>query len=245
LSGVPSVKSIKKIVVNKPMKLPFLAALVRTFKNVDIIRSLYNAYVDCINFDLHYIDFSSAVFQTMVKHKGELHTATKLLSFIKNDKNNNAYTTLFDLTSCYDRLENCDFIFSQNYGVNELHSYLALLVTNKKHQNRVINYTQNELLLEISNKQFFLTLAKDTLELVSVGQEMGICVGSYADRAVNKACTLMILREGSVSVGCIELRGGSVVQVKGSYNKLLENPKKAFVNNWVTVNNLIVETRDL
>jgi hypothetical protein len=126
LSGVPSVKSIKKIVISKPAGFPFLTALSRTFKNVDIIHSLYTAYADCLNNNSHYIDFSSAVFQMMVKYKGEQNTAVKLLSFIEKDKNNNAYTTLFDLIRCYDQLENCEFDFSQNYNIDELHIRLAL-----------------------------------------------------------------------------------------------------------------------
>jgi hypothetical protein len=245
LSGVPSVKSIRKIIVSKPAGFPFLTALSRAFKNVDIIRSLYIAYVNCLNHENHYIDFSSAVFQMMVKYKGEVHTASKLLSFIKRDKNNNAYTTLSDLIRCYDQLENCDFDFSQNYGIDELHLRLALLVTKQGHQNRVIGYTNSERLMEMSKKAFSLTLAKDTLELINVGAEMNICVGSYTDRAVSKSCTIMVLREDSISVGCIELREGSVVQVKGSRNQLLQNAEKAFIKNWATVKGLNVATNDL
>lgn len=247
LSGVPNVKSIRKIVLAKPAGYPFLTALSRTFKNVDLIRSLYTAYVDCRNHENHYINFSSAVFQMMVKYRGEQNTASKLLSFINRDKSNNAYTTLSDLISSYDQLENCDFDFSQNYGIDELHHHLALLVTKQGHQNRVISYTQSEWLLEASNKSFSLTLAKDTLELINVGTEMNICVGTYADKAVSKSCTIMVLREReySVSVGCIELHEGSVVQVKGSRNQLLQNSERAFIKNWAAVKGLTVATNDL
>jgi len=160
LSGIPSVKSIKKIVINKPAGFPFLTALSRTFKNVDILCSLYTAYVDCFNNDNHYIDFSSTVFQMMVKYKGEQHTAIKLLSFIRREKNNNAYTTLYDLIKSYDQLENCEFDFSQNYSIDELHMQLAFLVTKQGHLNRAIDYTQNERSLEMSKKTFSITLVR-------------------------------------------------------------------------------------
>jgi hypothetical protein len=245
VSGIPSVKSIRKIVVANPAGFPFLTALSRTFKNVNLIRSLYTAYVGCLNHDNHYIDFSSAVFQMMVRCKGEANTASKLLSFKQRDKNNNAYTTLFDLIRCYDQLDSCDFVFSQNYGIYKLHSHLALLVSNKEYRNRIISYTESERSLEIAKKSYSLTLAKDTLELISVGTEMNICVGSYADRAINKSCTIMILREDAVTVGCIELQGGAVVQVKGSRNQLLHHTEKAFIKNWAAVMGLSVATNDL
>jgi len=74
---------------------------------------------------------------------------------------------------------------------------------------------------------------------------MNICVGSYGERVVNKFCIIMILREDSVSVGCIELREGSMVQVKGVRNTLLQNAKRNFIKSWAAIKGLIVATNDL
>jgi hypothetical protein len=109
----------------------------------------------------------------------------------------------------------------------------------------VIDYTQNERFLEVKKKSFSLTLAKDTLELIGVGAEMNICVGSYGERAVSKSCIIMILREDSVSVGCIELRDGSVVQAKGVRNTLLQNCERDFIKSWAAIKGLNIATNDL
>ena len=244
LSRVPCVKSIMKIVASEPMGFPFLISLSRTFKNVDLIRSLYTAYVDCRNHD-NYIDFSSAVFQTMVKHKGEKYVVTKLLSFIQHDKNNNSYVTLYDTIRFYDRLDSCNFDFTHNYSIDELHMNLAILVSKQEHENRVIDYTQKERNLETSGNVFSLTLAEDTYELIDIGKIMSICVGSYADKVIEKNCTIMVLRNNDVPVGCVELRGDAVVQVKGPRNKLLQSSERAFIMNWVEIKGLSVITKDL
>ena len=139
----------------------------------------------------------------------------------------------------------CDFDFTQNYNIDEMHMHFALLLSKQEHQNRVIDYTKKERNLEISNNVFSLLLAKDTHELIDIGKIMSICVGSYAYRVIENHCTIMILRSNDAPVGCVELRGGAVVQVKGPYNKLLQGSERAFIMKWVEVKGLAVTTKDL
>ena len=168
-----------------------------------------------------------------------------MLSFIKHDKNNKTFTSLNDTIRCYDRLKSCDFDFTQSYDIDELHMSLTLLVAKQDHQNREIDYTRKEQLLETSNDVFSLSLAEDTHELISIGRVMRICVGSYSDSAVSKYCTIMILRNYDIPVGCIELREGAVVQAKGPCNRILQGSEKAFIKNWAEAKGLTVTTRDL
>jgi len=53
------------------------------------------------------------------------------------------------------------------------------------------------------------------------------------------------LRNNNVPVGCIELREGAVVQVKGPRNQLLQGSERAFIKNWAKVRGLPVNTGDL
>lgn len=253
-SKIPCVKSLKRIAYKDPEGLPLLASISRSFQNVDVIRSLYFAFIHCYNQDDdvnnyqgNYIDFSARVFKTMIKHKGEQIIASKLLSFLMNDRNNNAFQTLSDMILCYDELQHCDFDFSKSYSIDELHLYLAALVSKRRTENRTIAYNFKELALETSDEAHILTLAKDTHELVDVGMKMNICVGSYGDDAVSKHCTILVLRrkEDNGPVGCLELHGNTLVQAKGKCNQLLQSNELCFVEKWVLSKEVKVGTKDL
>jgi hypothetical protein len=182
----------------------------------------------------------------MIKYEGEVNVARKLISFIENDKNNNAFRTLYDMVRCYDKLKSCDFDFTQKYSIDELHLYLAALASYKK--NVTIKYSENDYRLEVSDDAFSLKFAENTDELKSVGTEMDICVGSYADDAVNKECRILVLRDinNNKPVGCIELNNnGTVKQAKGPHNRLLQNKEKEFVENWIKDKGLSNITHDL
>ena len=110
-----------------------------------------------------------------------------------------------------------------------------------------IEYTGDEHVLEMSDGEFAITLAKDTHELINVGAAMDICVGSYASEAIDRRCTILVLRclENYSTVGCIELRDTVVVQAKGVNNKLLRNRDRKFVINWLVNKGLSIGTDDL
>ena len=67
------------------------------------------------------------------------------------------------------------------------------------------------------------SLATDSLQLVEVGTEMGICVGSYGKRVADKQCIIVTMRKDDKYVGCIEINSdGSTNQVKAIRNNSLE-----------------------
>jgi hypothetical protein len=255
-SKIPNVKSLRRLVFFEPRGFPLLASISRTFKNIDVIRSLYTAYIDCrygafekshICYYNYCIDFSAKVFKTMVKHKGEKIIAAKMLAYIRKDKENNAYSILNDMIRCYDELKHCDFDFSKNFSIDELHFYLAASVSKQETENREIVYEKPWSFLEASDDKFSLSLAKDTHELISVGIDMSICVGSYANKAVNRDSTILILRnrKSNNPVGCIELNEDGVIQAKGFYNTLLQNEERIFIANWIKKKGLSAFTDDL
>lgn len=249
-SRIPNVKSLKRIFYGNITWSGLLVSICRSFQNVDIIRSLYLAFLGCGENEYgcyHYIDFSAKIFKTMIKHKGEQIVASKILSFKRYDKNNNTFRTLSDMIRCYDELKSCDFDFTKRYDIDELHLYLAKSVAKQKSENRKIPYADNEIGLETSDGIFALSLARDTHELADVGMQMEICVESYANEAVSKRCAIMILRghDRNEPVGCIELHGDTVIQVKEKQNKLLDGQKKEFIEKWIADKGLTVGTNDL
>lgn len=249
-SKIPDVKSLRNIVFCDARSFPLLASLSHTFQNIDCIRSIYAAFNKHVARSKYYctcVDFSATVFKQIVKHKGEKIAAQKIISFIKHDKDNNAYSTLNDMVSCYDELKHCDFDFSSKYNINELHLYLANKAARQKPENRKLHYIKRNLSLESSNDTFSLLLPKDTYELIDIGIQMNICVGSYAEKVVNGRCVILILRDiaGNNPIGCVELHANTIHQVKGPNNRLLQNKERDFINDWVISNDLVVCTDDL
>ena len=256
-SKVPDVKSLKRIVFANPRGFPLLASISHSFSNVDVIRSLYYAYADCHHYPdewdsdrwTPYIDFSATIFKTMIKHKGEKNIASKLLKYKKRNMGSHAHITLEEISLYYDELQHCDFDFSKKYSIDELHLYLAASISDQETQNREIEYDGNEMALEMSDGVFAIALAKNTHELIAVGEAMDICVGSYANAVVSRSCTILILRrlENYTPVGCIELYKGNVVQVKGLHNMhmLFQSQERDFVENWIKEKGLTIVTNDL
>jgi hypothetical protein len=247
-SKIPNVKSLRKLAFTDTRRFPLLASISRTFKNVDIIRSLYTAYLGWSEGNREvYTDFSAPVFKRMVRHKGEQVIAAKLLAFRKNDKDNNAFSTLQDMIRCYDTVKVCIFDFDKNYSIDELHLYLADLVVKTERENRTIAYGPGQRALEMCDGKYFIRLVQDTHDLFRVGHEMRICAGSYADMAAARECTVLVLQKykDPAPAGCIEVRDSAVVQAKGPGNKLLRDRELEFVINWANDKGLNIGTGDL
>jgi len=248
-SKIPNVKSLIKIAYATPCGIPLLSSLSYNFKNIDIIRNLYNVYSNSID-DCYgtYIDFSASIFKIMIMHKSESVIATKLINFKKYDVDNNAFRTLHDMINCYNKLKSCEFDFSGSYKIDELHLYLALTLSKREKTNKKIVYNNVEKALEMFNDNFSISLVKDTYELINIGLQMDICVGSYASNVVKKRCTIMVLTNLTTNkpVGCIEMNDEKyILQVKGKRNKLLKGNDKDFVLQWIKNNDLIDYTNDL
>ena len=234
-----------------------LRSISGAFKNIDLILALYKAYINhyyvkknyenTTPIDLGIIDFSHKLFQTMIKYKGENIIASKLITHAINDTSNNTLRTLNDMISCFNRLKSCDFDFSGNYSINNLHIRLSEAV--ERQENQVINfdYSKYEYSLQKTNDMFTLTLPENTHELSVTGKIMHICVGSYARYVIDKTSLIFILREkdSDKPVGCIQLKEDVIVQAKSSCNKLLQGQEKRFIDTWVYDKKLSVRTADL
>ena len=107
-------------------------------------------------------------------------------------------------------------------NLKEVHDALAVLDHKRKYGNKEIEYSDVEKALEIDLGEYSFRLAKDTDSLYDIGKTMGICVGSYSNRAAAKACTILTMQKAEKYVACIELRvrnrDVSMAQLKSKYN---------------------------
>lgn len=101
--------------------------------------------------------------------------------------------------------------------------------------------------INIDNDSFEVTLVKDTDEMIKIGQQLGICVGTaYRNKAINRACLIAGLKQGDNYVGCIELSSDakSINQVKGYHNCYLHGNACKSIKVWKENHKLNVTTDD-
>jgi hypothetical protein len=128
-------------------------------------------------------------------------------------------------------------------NIEEIHNRLAVIDMQVAHMNVEIKYTEREkkAFNTMSIEGLTFSLASDTNELVRVGQEMHICVGSYRDKALSKNCTIIIARDLTLKpVICIEvdMRTYSLIQAKAVCNNLVQEHKAEALKKWVEVTGL-------
>ena len=98
-----------------------------------------------------------------------------------------------------------------------------------------------------SEDTFTFQLVKDTNEMIVIGQELGICVGTaYRSSAINKYCVIAGIQNKGKYVGCIELDNSckTVRQVKGYHNCYLHGNTAKAMKNWVESHKLLIDTGD-
>ena len=113
-------------------------------------------------------------------------------------------------------------------------------VNRRKHRmvDAIIPYSDEELKLNgvYDNVEFQLATSKKDLAIV--GYKMGICVGGYANDACAKRLSIVKMIDNEKYVGCLELHGKEIVQIKAKYNNPLEMKYKHALDQWMDSNGL-------
>lgn len=119
--------------------------------------------------------------------------------------------------------------------LREIHDNLTTDYKKVRFKNKTIPYNEEELKLNEEIDGFKFILAKDTHQLIDVGNYMGICVGSYGENAYNKNLIIVTMIQDGKYVGCIELsKDGKVLrQAKAKYNNVLQEQKAEALKKWV------------
>lgn len=138
-------------------------------------------------------------------------------------------------------------------SLKEMHDELSFLSSKLRTKNVSLEkrYTKENLILNtditLGNKTFNIRLAKDTYELIRIGQQLGICVGSaYREAAISKQCIIAAVSLDDKYTACIEIneKGNAVRQIKGWHNSYLVGDTAKAVTKWVATHKLQIETYD-
>jgi hypothetical protein len=125
--------------------------------------------------------------------------------------------------------------------VEDFHDNLSKDLHNLRYPNETISYKAHEEALEKKWDDAEIILAKNTHELVDTGKVMNICVGSYAHDAVNKRCSILLIKENNNPSVCLELRGKTLWQAKMHFNQKPNEKYKKMIIEWAEENKINYE----
>lgn len=132
-------------------------------------------------------------------------------------------------------------------NIKDIHDRLFRIVQKIEYENVEISYMEKDKTLEGKFDHIQFSLAKDTDELVLVGQEMGICVGNYRREVLVLRHVVLVGRdENGLEKVCIELirskKGYTMLQAKAHCNDPVQEYTAVALKKWVeTKGNIDVE----
>lgn len=143
-------------------------------------------------------------------------------------------TDIFNTLRLIDR-HDANYTVDWRMDLQDIHDTVASEYNHYKHQNIAIKY--DHLNKDYSGIYGDLTfnLAKDTHELIDVGQYMSICVGGYGDRAIEHHCYIVVARDNNNKpVICIEINNERtrLEQTKMKYNELPTPEIAELIKQW-------------
>lgn len=193
----------------------------------------------------------------MIEQFGEVVTANKIKKlydqYVKEYDDESFYFCmsassafcdyLQDIANMYDMITKRNVAIELNTGMNlkEIHDFLSLTYSKCKRENVELKYKESEIKrFSFKNSQFNLRFAKDTHELIEVGNKMGICVGSYGNIAISRQSDILVVQDTKTNeyVCCIERSGNTCKQIKAKRNNMVQGDLLDFIEAWLEYANL-------
>ncbi len=168
--------------------------------------------------------------ESYTSFKSEAELAKKILACKTNDVAHIFYDTADMFKSLGERVVIDDNAKKKLFTgtLIAMHDKMMLLLNKTKEIPYYIPYTKKEMGLNCECGGYTFELAKTNTEMIDVGCEMHICVGSYDHRAANKKCTIVFMKKDGQLQACIELVDDNkyLNQAKDYCNRILSPEKR-------------------
>jgi hypothetical protein len=211
--------------------------LVHAFSNTDEYIDPNNIFentfygqvgIDAMKFVYHLHRDENTFVRSLLKleDSARIHCVFELLHYIKDIKN------MYD--ALHARIDNYEIKYKND--LEEYHQKLSRDYARIKDEETDIIYSKNELsLYENKINEYRFELAKTNHELVDVGSKMSICVGSYAERAIERKTTIVFMKKDEVEI-CIELnkinKKMQIIQAKAKSNGKPNTEQAIIIKKW-------------
>lgn len=97
--------------------------------------------------------------------------------------------------------------------------------------------------LDLKGKDYSIVRPTHVKDIINEGASLSHCVASYVDDIINRRCKILFLRTTDNidnSLVTVEVRGTTVRQVRGKFNRRPDSDELAFVSRWAKEKQLVV-----
>jgi hypothetical protein len=128
--------------------------------------------------------------------------------------------------------EFADLEIPKTSSLKKLHDFLSKEHMKVQHANKVIPYKKKDEEYDLVVDGYVFLRALDTHTIILNGQEMNICVGSYAENAFEKHTNIVFMYKNQKLEMCIEHNGSFVKQAKGHFNDRGSEEQVKAIKKW-------------
>lgn len=230
-------KSVRKYLTDFPSKIGVASEICRrnfsTEFTLFLIREMPN-YVQELGFEL--VDALISTFGEKITYK-KLHTKEMLYYLLRDS--NSMYLDIKAATQEEPDLRG---------NIREIHDRFIKITKNLKIRGYAFYYTEKEKeKMNATYHEFDFILAEHSTELITIGNILSICVGSYSSRVLNKRLHIVYIKENGKIVACMEMSKDfkSLMQCKICYNRLPEGKLLLAILQWANDRNIKIKTTDI
>lgn len=236
--GVKNCKSTKKLLSqNFNLLVGFWLFSHLGFKDINLIKRFVDTLgnrsgMSFSNYMWGYKN-ASILIKKLIALKGE----PAIIKLIEQDSSQE----FMDVARMYCRIMEQDpSMIKEDYlrkSVSEMHAILIDISNQLKYKNMPIPLIESENVFDQDIMDLEFRRAKDTHELISVGQLMRICVGGYRDEVISRYSIIVVARERDKPVICIELRQDGkkyrLAQAKSFGNQKVQGYHAIALKQWI------------
>ncbi len=232
-------------VIAKRMHIPTSKTLRKLYNenihNMEVVHFLkfigfkdVNSYQKLTGFGVHFSRRNPAEFAAFFKKFIKLRGENNVVRMTSDTD----FNLIDDVAMSYNEIveEASEFVLNKCRNFEEIHeTFNRSCATRENLVDEKIPYSKTEKKKYefISENGIRFELAEGRKDLAIIGANMGICVGGYGDKAVNKHCVIVKMMDGDDYAACIEVQKQGVVQLKAKYNNPVRSKYRADIDAWL------------
>ncbi len=231
---IPNFKKLRKEFSTNPMILARCWTLKQAgFRDINIISKLF-----CVK-QIDFIEENSESFIYFVREALAVRSEKSVANLLLKESNYSMKDSI-DMFFMYSDYIDADF--KKNFlreGFTEYnHDVLSKLAAQTEVKSVKIKYSAAEKKYASKIDGYSFLLPSSTGTIRALGTMFNNCVASYAQKALQKKCTIVYAMHGDEYEICIELLGNKVNQALGKHNCQLGTRNKAVFTKWAEKNML-------
>lgn len=258
--GIPRARTLRRLIDKDIDSIFIVHDLLQLFTSIDLVYSISSFYRGT-GFAFNGRSVSVETFlREWIAEKGEVVVARKLTPQPDPDdeyhRNNYIYWSdsrmalIRDAAQAFHSIRRIDPDYRPSFegSLQAIHDRIALDYDKLKHPKKVFSYPKKVIDWTEEEEDYVFELPESNHDMIRMGREMHICVGSYANQVLRKRTWVVRMRkkDSEQTDVCIEINpSGRIVQAKGYYNQKPREPLRDRILEWAKKKNLIASTYDL